>query len=104
MRSVCAAVGPGCVVVGVAHGWWSVAVFGGAAFVADAHGDALGACVAAAAAAEVEDLGSAAEDGGDDAGGAGQAAGNGGGDLAAGVEVADAGGVEVGEELVEPSW
>ena len=29
-------------------------------------------------------------------------AGNGGGDLGAGVEVADPGGVEVGEELVEP--
>ena len=38
-----AALGPGVVVVGVAHGGWSVAVFGGAAFVADAHGDALGA-------------------------------------------------------------
>ena len=41
-------------------------------------------------AAEVEDLGLAAEDGGDDPGGAGQTAGFAGGEVGAGVEVADA--------------
>ena len=49
-------------------------------------------------AAEVEDLGSGAEDGGDDAGFAGEAAGLAGGDVAAGVQ---AGGAEAAEELVE---
>ena len=92
------------------HGWswWAWHMpggvsqpFGGAAAVADAHRDAHGFGVQAAFAAGVEDLALAAEDDRDDAGGAGQSAGLGCGDAAAGVEGADPGFVEVGEELFE---
>src|SRR6478752_7637520 len=95
------ALGPGDVVVGVAEAGWGFAVFLGAAAVSDAHDDAHGFGVAAAFAAGVEDLALAAQDEGDDAGGAGQAAGLGGGDAAAGVQGADPGGVEVGQQLLQ---
>ena len=63
------------VVVGVAHPGWGVAAVGGAAAVALGEGDPLGFGVEAALPAEVEDLGVAAEDGGDDPGPAGEPAG-----------------------------
>ena len=75
-----------------------VAPGGGAALVADGQRDPLGAGVEPAASPDVEDLAGAAEDDGDDAGGAGQASGLGGGDLATGV---DPGGAETGQELFE---
>ena len=80
------AAGPGVVVVGVAQPGWGVAALGGAAAVAVGEGDPLGFGVEAARAAEVEDLGRAAEDGGDDPGPAGQPARLAGGDAAAGVQ------------------
>ncbi len=61
--------------VEVAQAGWPVAVAGGAAVVAQAEGEALGWGVEAAGAAEVEDLGVTAEDGGEDAGFAEQASG-----------------------------
>ena len=82
--------------VGVAHRGWSVAVLGGAALVSDGHGEALGLGVEAASAAEVEDLGPAVEDGGDDPVVTREASGLGGGDLATGVQLADPGSIEVG--------
>ena len=58
-----------------------------AAALLDELGDALGLAVEPAFAAEVEDLGPPAEDGGDDPGLTGDPAGEGGGDLFAGVEL-----------------
>ena len=88
--------------------WWAWHIAGGrsqpdggAAVVAESHREALGLGVQSASAAEVEGLGPAAQDGGDDPGGAGEAAGLGGGEVAAGVQGADPGGLEVGEELFE---
>ena len=86
--------------VGVAERGRPVAALGGAAVVPQCQGDALGFGVEAASAAEVEDLGAGAEDGGDDPGGAREAAGLGGGDLPAGVQVTHPGRMQVGEQLV----
>jgi len=61
-----ASVVPGPVVVGAAHPGGPVAPLGGAAAVAQGERDPLGFGVEAAFAAEVEDLGDAVEDGGDD--------------------------------------
>ena len=63
-----------------------VAADGGAAALLEGEDEALGGCVEAAFAAEVEDVGGAVEDGGDDAVAAGEVAGGGGADLLAGVE------------------
>ena len=71
----------------VAPAGWGVAAFDVAAAGFDGLGDALGFVVEATCSAEVEDLGLAAEDGGDDPGFAGQPAGGAGGDGFAGVEV-----------------
>ena len=68
------------VVVGLAPGGRDVAVLGAAGAVAHGHGPALRRSEEARGAAEVEDLGGAAENDGDDLGGAGQAAGLGGSD------------------------
>src|SRR4029078_5738802 len=70
-----AAVGPAGGVVEVAAAGRFVAVFGLAAADLDAFGDALVFVVEPGGAAEVEDLGGAAEDGGDDPGLAGEPAG-----------------------------
>ena len=65
----------------VAVGGWSAAAFEGASAVLfDPGGAAYGVREAAVVLAEVEDLGVAAEHGGDDAGGAGDASGGGGAD------------------------
>ncbi len=63
------------VVVGVTQPGWGVTAVGGAAAVPQREGDPLGLGVETASAAEVEDLGVAAEDGGDDPGPAGEPAG-----------------------------
>src|SRR4051794_7655974 len=83
------AAGPGCGVVDVAHGWWPVAAFGGAATVLECRGDALGFGVEPGLAAQVEHGGGATEDGGDDPGLAGQPAGLPGRDRLAGVQGGD---------------
>ena len=75
-----AAVGPGGGVVGLAPGCGDVAVLGPAAGVAQGEGLALGGGEQPGGAAQVEDLGLGAQDGGDEAGGAGQPAGFAGGD------------------------
>jgi hypothetical protein len=69
------------------HAGWGVAALDFAAAGLDGLDDALGFVGEAVGAAEVEDLGLAAEDGGDDPGFAGQAAGGAGADRLAGVEV-----------------
>ena len=63
-----AALGPGDGVVQVAHPRWPVAADGGAAVLFEAGCDALVLVVEPLGAAEVEDLGLPAEDGGDDPG------------------------------------
>src|SRR5690349_1780717 len=69
------AVGPALLVMQVGAAGWLVAALGLAAAGFDHLGDALGVVVEAAFAADVEDLGSSAEDGGDDPGFAGHSAG-----------------------------
>ncbi len=71
---------------------------GGAVAVADGHRLALGRTEEPGGAAEVEDLALAAEDGGDQVGGAGQPAGLFGGDPVPGRGLGDA---EAGDEGVE---
>ena len=100
LRSVCRRGSRGCR-GGRGTSRWPVAAGGGAAVVAESHREALGLGVQASSAAEVEGLGLAAEDGGDDPGGTGEAAGLGGGEVAAGVQGADPGRIEVGQELFE---
>ena len=80
-----AAVGPAGLVVGV-ESVGAVAAFCAAAAVAGEHRVALVAGVESSSAADVEGLGVAAEDDGDDLGLAGEPAGQGGADLLAGVE------------------
>ena len=63
-----AAAAPGDRVVQVAQAGWPVAALGGAAALFEGLGDPLGSGVEAPGAAEVEDLGLPAEDGGDDPG------------------------------------
>ena len=77
---------------------WGVAAFGLAAALLDGLEDALGFAAEPVLAAEVEDLGLAAEDGGDDPGVGGQAPGLSGGEGFAGVEV---GCFEAAHERVE---
>ena len=84
--------------VGFAPGGGDVAALGAAVAVADAHGLALGGVVEPLGAAEVEDLGLPAEDGGDEVGGARQAAGLGGADALAGAGGRDP---ETGEQGLE---
>ena len=85
-----------------AWGWWVSHQAGGdgatvglALVVLEPDGFALGCGVQPAGAAEVEDLGLPAEDGGQDLGLAGEAAGLGGGDGVAGLEGRDAGLLQV---------
>ena len=85
--------------MGVAQARRCFAALRGAAAVAHTHGDPHGLVVQAASAADVEGLALSAEDDRDDPGGAREAAGFGCGDASVGVQGADPGVVEVGQEL-----
>ena len=78
-----AAVGPVLEVVGVAHQGWAGAVGEGAVLVAGDQGSPDGGGDQAVDAADVEDLGVGAEDGGDQVGVAGEPAYGGGGEVEA---------------------